>query len=320
MKLDRIEQAYHLVDSHRSGDAVALLEEGGRAGEAACWVELATWYLGGQIIPRDLAKARECFRLAGTVGHAQATSIYISLLANGTGGDADWEGALKLLAEQSATDDDAARQLGLIARMAIDSSGKPTNTPKSHRLSEAPEVDLFEALLTPEECEYLVGKAAPTFQPSVIVDPASGQMRPHPIRTSENAIFPWVDENPFVHAINQRLAAASGTAVANGEPLQVLRYSPGQEYRPHQDALPHTDNQRILTMLVYLNADYEGGETLFVKTGLKVKGALGDALLFRNADEHGRPDAYALHAGLPVTAGQKLIASRWIHEKRFGPL
>jgi prolyl 4-hydroxylase len=132
--------------------------------------------------------------------------------------------------------------------------------------------------------------------------------------------FPWIDETPAIHAINQRLGAASGTAVANGEPLQILRYAPGQEYRPHHDALPHTDNQRILTMLVYLNDAYEGGETMFLKTGLAVKGAIGDALLFRNADRQGRPDPDARHAGLPVRSGEKLIASRWIHEKRFGPL
>jgi prolyl 4-hydroxylase len=132
--------------------------------------------------------------------------------------------------------------------------------------------------------------------------------------------FPWIDESPAIHAINQRLATVSDTPVANGEPLQILRYSPGQEYRAHHDALPHTDNQRILTMLVYLNDGFEGGETKFLKTGLSVKGDIGDALLFRNADKQGRPDPNALHAGLPVRAGQKLIASRWIHEKRFGPL
>ena len=39
---------------------------------------------------------------------------------------------------------------------------------------------------------------------------------------------------------------------------------PGQEYRPHFDAIGNADNQRVLTFLVYLNDDYEGGETDFL--------------------------------------------------------
>ena len=318
--MNRIEQAYELASRQQAGAAVALLEEGGGAGDADCWVELATWYLSGNIIARDLAKCRECFRLAGEAGHEQAHTIYISLLANGTGGAADWPTSLALLADQAATNAHAARELALIARMNLDAAGRPCSVVASKQLSDAPQVVLFEGFLTPEECQYLIDRATPLLHPSVIVDPVTGQMRSHPVRTSENALFPWVDETPAIHAVNQRLAAASGTAVANGEPLQVLRYAPGQEYRPHHDGLPHTDNQRILTMLVYLNDAYEGGETIFLKTGLRVKGAVGDALLFRNADPQGHPDPDAHHAGLPVRAGQKLIASRWIHEKRFGPL
>lgn len=318
--MNRIEQAYELADRQKADAAVALLEEGGRAGDVDSWVELASWYLGGSIIPRNLAKCRECFRRAGDAGHERARSIHISLLANGTGGPADWQTALRLLSDQSAKNQDSARQLTLLSKMKLDEDGRPHCLAPPERLSDAPEVLLFKALLTVDECQYLIESATPSFQPSVVVDPASGQMRAHPVRTSEYASFPWIDETPAIHAINQRLAAASGTPAENGEPLQILRYAPGQEYRPHHDALPHTDNQRILTMLVYLNDAYEGGETIFLKTGLRVKGAIGDALLFRNADEQGRPDPDAQHAGLPVRAGQKLIASRWIHEKRFGPL
>jgi prolyl 4-hydroxylase len=112
----------------------------------------------------------------------------------------------------------------------------------------------------------------------------------------------------------------SGTAPEWGEPLQVLRYRPGQEFKPHRDCTDDVANQRVWTMLVYLNDGYAGGETEFLETGLKVRGGTGDGLLFRNADEAGRPDMRTLHAGLPVTSGEKLLASRWIRQKRFGPV
>jgi prolyl 4-hydroxylase len=68
-------------------------------------------------------------------------------------------------------------------------------------------------------------------------------------------------------------------------------------------------------MLVYLNEGYEGGETLFTRAGLKQAGKTGEGLLFRNADPSGVPDRHAEHAGLPVVAGEKYVASRWIRER-----
>ena len=112
-----------------------------------------------------------------------------------------------------------------------------------------------------------------------------------------------------------RLAKASGTNVRQGEPLQVLRYLPGQEYRPHFDALGQAENQRILTFLVYLNDGYDGGGTRFMKSALTVNGRRGDALLYRNADDSGRPDPNSQHAGEPLKAGEKFIASRWIRQR-----
>jgi prolyl 4-hydroxylase len=97
----------------------------------------------------------------------------------------------------------------------------------------------------------------------------------------------------------------------------LLRYSPGGEYRAHMDALSNEANQRILTVLVYLSDDYRGGETSFPRAGLVFRGAPGEALVFRNALPDGRPDPATVHAGLPVEAGVKYLASRWIRAERF---
>jgi prolyl 4-hydroxylase len=172
-------------------------------------------------------------------------------------------------------------------------------------------------LFSPTECNFLIAEAEPWLQPSVVVDPASGRHLRNPIRTSDGMAFGHVQEGPAIHALNRRIAAATGTDARQGESLQILRYRPGQEYKPHFDALAGEANQRILTMLVYLNDDYEGGETLFLRTGLRFKGRKGDALLFRNALEDGRADEMTQHAGLPVVAGEKIIASRWIRARPF---
>ena len=72
-----------------------------------------------------------------------------------------------------------------------------------------------------------------------------------------------------------------------------------------------------LTALIYLNNDYEGGETAFVRTALKVRGRKGDALIFRNILEDRSVNPLSEHAGLPVIKGAKFLASRWIRERRW---
>lgn len=108
-------------------------------------------------------------------------------------------------------------------------------------------------------------------------------------------------------------------AVAALTGAEGRRYRPGEQYRMHFDAIPGFSNQRILTMIVWLNDDFEGGETQFPKAGLSLRHSAGDAILFRNVDADGRRDPDAAHAGLPVTRGEKVIASRWIRERPFEP-
>ena len=136
--------------------------------------------------------------------------------------------------------------------------------------------------------------------------------------TSDGASLQWVVEDPALHALARRLAALTGTDYDQGEALQILRYRPGQQYRPHVDWLGE-DKPRVLTALVYLNEDYEGGETAFTKAGLKVKGARGDVLVFRSVGADGAFDPMSEHAGLPVTSGTKYLASRWIRARRWVP-
>jgi prolyl 4-hydroxylase len=70
--------------------------------------------------------------------------------------------------------------------------------------------------------------------------------------------------------------------------------------------------------LLYLNDDFSGGETWF-KGGLTLRGRAGDAIVFRNLTDDGQVDRRTEHAGLPVTAGVKWLATRWIRQHPFDP-
>jgi prolyl 4-hydroxylase len=109
------------------------------------------------------------------------------------------------------------------------------------------------------------------------------------------------------------------------EMTAVLHYAPGQEFVPHFDFLD-TDvpayardiaarGQRAATFLIYLNDDYEGGETEFPKLDWRCKGRKGDAILFWNLTPEGAPDERMLHAGLPPTKGEKWLLSQWLRQK-----
>lgn len=254
-----------------------------------------------------LDEARAAFFHAGQAGKIHASALYCYLTASRF----DWDEGVTLLRQLAPHRVDNARQLALIDAM----TGAPL--PPGEVLSEAPHLTRFRAFFTPAECVYLAEAARPMLRRSTII--LRGREHADPARTSDSAAFPLAIENPAVHALNRRIAAASGTDVRQGEPLQILRYRQGGEYQPHFDAIPGLANQRILTMIVWLNDGYEGGETHFPKAALKLKGGVGDALLFRNTLADGKRDLATLHAGLPVIAGEKRLASRWIRATSFQP-
>jgi prolyl 4-hydroxylase len=285
--------------------------------EADALFEQAARTLRGLDGRRDLAVARDLFRKAAEAGSLRASVIYANFVAAGVGAPPQWQHGLFLLRNLAPTDRRARTQLELIGAMKLDSAGDPAAPPTGARVCERPEIMRFENFFTADECRYLALLAGPMLEPSVVVDAATGRQMKDPVRTSDGIGFPWPLEDPLIHALNRRIAVASATGIAQGEPLQVLRYKPGDQYRTHFDAIPGFANQRILTMIVWLTDGYEGGETFFPTSGLKVRGRAGDAILFRNAGDDGRRDPDAAHAGLPVTAGQKWIASRWIRARPF---
>jgi prolyl 4-hydroxylase len=311
---DALSQARQLLERGDVRSAAVVLQRAEQAGDALAARELALWLLSGQLVRRDLTSSRAMFERAATLGDSYSAAVARAFIAGGVGGPGDWPRAMGLLRDASGSDPRAADQLELIEAMELRPDGETARKLPSETLSNMPEIRRFPALFSASECAYLIEVAKPSLQPSVVVDPRTGRQVPNPVRTSSAAGFPFTDENPAIHALNRRLAAASGTDVRAGEPLQILHYAPGQQYHEHSDALPGVvpSQQRVLTFLVYLNEDFEGGETSFPQLNIKVRGRTGDGLLFRNASTDGAPDPRAIHAGLPVTRGVKHLASRWI--------
>eukprot|EP00049_Salpingoeca_infusionum_P005511 m.93018 g.93018 ORF g.93018 m.93018 type:complete len:791 (+) comp12994_c0_seq3:163-2535(+) len=102
------------------------------------------------------------------------------------------------------------------------------------------------------------------------------------------------------------------------ECIKFGRYLPGEKFAPHVDGpwIPRSDETSIMTVIFYLNHDYEGGETQFLEKPdslpttaaeaaqvataplLSYKAQVGSVLIFPHD---------MLHQGLPVLSGVKHI-------------
>lgn len=311
--LPPLAEAFALFQAGRVPEALLIIEHRAAAGDADALFALGDMYWRGAGVPQDLTRGRELFRRSADAGQPMGIRGYTNLLSTGIGGERDWFKALARLEQEARTDGLRARMFELIRSMSLDENGDPVRLPLAERLSDRPDVLLFRRAFTAAECDFLILLAEPTYQRSVTV---GRETIPDQVRTSDGSTIHWLIEDPATHAINRRLAALTQTNVVQGEPLQILRYRPGQQYYPHVDWLAE-QNRRVLTALIYLNDDYEGGQTAFVKTGLRVKGSKGDMLFFRSIGPDNEFDPMSEHAGLPVQSGTKYLASRWIREERF---
>jgi prolyl 4-hydroxylase len=190
----------------------------------------------------------------------------------------------------------------------------------------APRVVLFGNLLSAEECEALIELSRGKLARSNVVDRGTGRYQEHPDRTSEGTYFRRA-ENELVVRIEARIAELTGCPVERGEPIQVLRYRPGTEYKPHFDYFDPADEgtrqvlamggQRVATLIMYLNDVQGGGSTVFPDIGLDVLPRQGNAVFFAYSDDQGRLDARTLHGGSPVGAGEKWIATKWLRQRAY---
>ncbi len=308
-----LDHADRLLDAGQCNEAIALVQTEARRGDGDAMQRLAIWQLVGDPLPRDVSAARKWLRQAVEAGHEDAALMEVALTASGAGAAPDWALARRRLDAAAARWGGTAQaHADLLARMNIDEDGMPRSVPAPETLGQTPHVRLWRGLLSQEECAHLATSALDLLAPSMVVDPHSGRQIAHPVRRSSAAVVGPTRETLPIQAIQRRLAAITDTDVRQGEPFAILHYKPGQEYLPHLDTLPHERNQRAMTVLLYLNEGYAGGGTHFTASNLTVAGGLGDAVAFSNLRPDGTADFGSRHAGLPVQAGVKWMATRWI--------
>jgi len=187
-----------------------------------------------------------------------------------------------------------------------------------------PRVVVLANVLSDDECAALIELAKPRLARSETVQDATGSSEVNEARTSQGMFF-GRQEGELIERIEQRLSALMNWPIERGEGLQVLRYAPGAEYRPHYDyfdpdrpgtaAVLKRGGQRVGTLVMYLNTPDKGGATTFPDVGLSVHAKKGHAVFFSYALPV--PSTRTLHGGAPVLEGEKWVATKWLRQGRF---
>jgi prolyl 4-hydroxylase len=249
-----------------------------------------------------------------------------------------WDEAVALAAMES-TLSERLDQLAQERRLALESAG-PMPEPDLSRAAarlvadghpvqvlatlQRPRVVVFGGLLSDAECDALVELARPRLARSETVDIDHGGSEINTARTSDGMFFARA-ETELIERVERRIAALLRWPAERGEGLQVLRYRPGAEYRPHHDyfdpsrpgagAVLARGGQRVATLVMYLHSPQAGGATTFPEAGFEVAPVKGQAVFFSYERPH--PGTRSLHGGAPVLAGEKWVATKWLRQRRF---
>lgn len=207
------------------------------------------------------------------------------------------------------------------------------NPPKTtcHKHPVVPNLRLIKDVLSPDECTSIIVAGELTeFIPDAPIkeDGEESSVLAHN--------FYWIVDQSFHDKLWERVRPYVPEEVAGkkvrgiNRRFRVYRYVPGAEYRCHidgawppsginpvndvyqYDSSPTTARQSSLfTFLIYLNDDFESGETTFfipsvregVMNAYPVKPIMGSVAVF----PHGESQGALLHEGTGVTKGAKYV-------------
>jgi len=182
--------------------------------------------------------------------------------------------------------------------------------------------EVIRDFINEDEANYILEKAKDKFEPSVLY----GNIVMEQIRKSNTV---WLSKHdPIIKKIISRVCEKCNLPLKNAEHLQVVKYDPSGYYRQHHDTVNENKKEsmdffshgghRVATMLIYLNDDFEGGETAFLNLRKKIKPPKYGGILFYSLDKKRELcHPLSLHEGRTVLSGNKYVANIWLRQNKF---
>lgn len=208
----------------------------------------------------------------------------------------------------------------------------------------------IDNVLTNDECNILINNAKNNLSRSTVMS-FNNNKYIDAVDSSRTSEHTWLNKNEY-KKITIKIEKLINLFLDNitseqFEDIQIARYKPKQEYKEHYDichptqAYPEHINAciedyrkynsvRYLTLILYLNDNFDGGETYFPYLNKKIKPKKGKALIFLNCNPNNNTIKNGLcdvisnskHAGLPVInnnkkENEKWIANIWVRTKKI---
>ena len=347
--MSRVERAEALDAEGRHEDAINELASAAQRGDVEATTRLAKRIIVGDRAPRLRREGIGLLRDAVKMGGAEAAARLAVIHAAGVFAAPDWHGALRLsllAAERGWAP--ARAELEVLAslidgRAAAQASQGGPGARSAERLLEEPQLRAllrpapgsvvhddpricrFPSFVSEPVCDWLIERARGKLERARVYDAYQKTDVVDESRTNSCAVFNAMEADLVQMMVQARMSAGCGQPMAHMEASTVLHYAVGETIGNHYDfvdpAHPGYDEEirrfgnRVVTFLVYLNADYEGGETHFPRIGVSHSGQRGEGLYFVNTHADGRPNLATLHSGRPPTRGEKWIFSQFVRDR-----
>lgn len=169
----------------------------------------------------------------------------------------------------------------------------------------------IDAVLTPVECRRILANL-PELTRSGVIGPGGA----HQIDRARTCSDGWISSEPEWAWLHEKIRAGIDHANAARyrfdinyvEPLQVLRYRPGQFYLPHFDNNAKSVETRKLTLVVQLSES-----TAYLGGGLHVFGTPRKLYRTKTIGAGTIFPSYLMHTALPVILGTRYALVAWAH-------
>jgi prolyl 4-hydroxylase len=183
----------------------------------------------------------------------------------------------------------------------------------------------YKNFLTKEECQAVINTGKPIItNTTVIGSEHDGSGKKYRIA---DGVFVYQNEYELIDEITKKISTLSKYPIENQEAFHIICYPPGGYYVQHHDFFhpANTDEynneikrggQRAETWLLYLNDDFEGGETRFPREHEVIVPEAGMLIHWNNLLETGGLNYDSLHSGEPIISGQKWAATIWVRESK----
>lgn len=347
-----VARAQALDAQGRHDEAIDQLANAAQRGDVEATTQLAKRIIVGDRAPRLRRQGIGLLGDAVNIGGAEAAARLAVIHAAGVVAPPDWRTALRLLMLAAERGWDPARaQLEVLASMVgHEAAGPPFDrslqaaAPRAPAslleearlrellipatgsvLHEDPRICTFPKFVSEPVCDWLIERARGKLERARVYDANKQTDFVDDSRTNSSAMFNVMEADLVQMMVQARMSVGCGQHMSHMEASTVLHYAVGQTIGDHYDFVDPAHpgyaeeiqrfGHRVVTFLVYLNAGYEGGETVFPRLGLSHSGQRGEGLFFVNTLADGQPNLRTLHSGRPPTRGEKWVFSQFVRNR-----